>query len=192
MKVPYVHDEISHNPKAASIVLPLLFEIYKPNSILDVGCGLADWIQVANKMGVEDVVGVDGAYVNRALLKIDESRFVEKDLKEPFNLHRKFDLAICLEVAEHLPESSADNFIESIVQHTDVVLFSAAIPGQTGQNHINEQWASYWQNLFAKKGFVMLDLIRFKIWNHPDIQLWYKQNIFSEPAVIRFFRVQYS
>jgi SAM-dependent methyltransferase len=178
MAVPYIHDEITHNPEAASQVLPVLFDIYKPSSIVDVGCGLGNWIQVAKQMGITDVMGVDGSYVDRSLLKINEQEFVEKDLTQPFQLNRKFDLAISLEVAEHLPESSAASFIESITRHTDVVLFSAALPGQGGQNHINEQWPDYWQQHFKHFGFIMLDCIRPKIWKNKKIERWYRQNIF--------------
>ncbi len=177
-KTIYVHDEIVHNSGAASQVLPILFELYRPNSIIDVGCGLGNWIEVAKKLGVNDIIGVDGDYVNRSLLKISENEFVEKNLLESFDLGRKFDAAICLEVAEHLPESSADILIESLTRHADVIMFSAAIPGQGGQNHINEQWPTYWQKIFANYGFVMLDFFRPKIWNNPNIERWYRQNMF--------------
>ena len=174
----YIHDEITHNSSAAEQVLPVLFSIFKPKSILDVGCGLGNWIEVAKKMGVEEVVGVDGSYVNRTLLKIDDKEFIEKNLTKPFDLNTKFDLAICLEVAEHLPETSADTLIQSIVAHTDVVMFSAAIPGQGGQNHINEQWPTYWQELFQKYDYDMIDFFRPKIWNNTKIERWYRQNMF--------------
>jgi len=178
MKTKYIHDEIIHNSGAAEQVLPVLFSIFKPKSILDVGCGLGNWIEVAKKMGIEEVVGVDGSYVNRTLLKIDDKEFIEKDLAKPFDLNKNFDLAICLEVAEHLPETSADAMIQSIVAHADVVIFSAAIPGQGGQNHINEQWPTYWQEIFQKYDYDMIDYFRPKIWNNTKIEFWYRQNIF--------------
>lgn len=174
----YVHDEITHNSSAAEQVLPVLFEIYKPSSILDVGCGLGNWIEVAKKISGAEITGVDGDYVNRSLLKIEENEFVEKDLTKPFDLNRKFDLAICLEVAEHLPEASAEGFVKSITNHSDVIMFSAALPGQGGQHHINEQWPSYWQELFNDCGYEMIDFFRFKIWDNPKIEYWYKQNLF--------------
>ena len=176
--VIYVHDEITHNSSAAEQVLPVLFEIYKPSSILDVGCGLGNWIEVAKKISGAEIKGVDGDYVDRRLLKIEENEFVEKDLTKTFDLNRKFDLAICLEVAEHLPEASAEGFIKSITNHSDVIMFSAALPGQGGQHHINEQWPSYWQEHFNNCGFEMMDFFRFKIWNNPKIEYWYKQNLF--------------
>jgi len=178
MSVPYIHDEIVHNSGAAEQVLPVLFEIYKPQSILDVGCGLGNWIQVAKNMGVNDIKGVDGAYVNKSLLKINPDEFVEKNLTEPFDLGRKFDLTICLEVAEHLPAASADVLIQTLTNHADVILFSAALPGQGGQNHVNEQWPEYWQKIFLKYGFEMVDYFRPKIWNNHKVERWYRQNLF--------------
>ena len=177
-KPVYIHDEFIHNSSAASQVLPILFETYKPNSILDVGCGLGNWIEVAKKLSGAEIIGVDGDYVDRSLLKIDENEFVEKDLTKPFDLNRKFDLAICLEVAEHLPEVSAEGFVKSITNHSDVIMFSAALPGQGGQNHINEQWPNYWQEHFNRCGYEMIDFFRFKIWNNTKIEYWYKQNLF--------------
>jgi SAM-dependent methyltransferase len=174
----YVHDEITHNSSAAEQVLPVLFGTFKPSSIIDVGCGLGNWIEVAKRLTGAQIMGVDGDYVNRKLLKIDENEFVERDLTKPFNLDKKFDLAICLEVAEHLPETSAEGFIQSITKHADVIIFSAAVPGQGGQNHINEQWPSYWHEHFNNCGFEMIDFFRFKIWNNPKIEYWYKQNLF--------------
>jgi SAM-dependent methyltransferase len=177
-KVLYVHDEVTHNSSAAEQVLPVLFEVYQPKSIVDVGCGLGNWIEVAKKMTGSTITGVDGDYVNRSLLKINEEEFVEKDLTKPFDLNKKYDLAICLEVAEHLPESSAKGFIQSLTNHADVIMFSAALPGQGGQNHINEQWPSYWQEHFNNCGFEMIDFFRFKIWDNTKIEYWYKQNLF--------------
>ena len=177
-KAIYIHDEITHNSSAAEQVLPVLFEIYKPTTIIDVGCGLGNWIEVAKKISGAEITGVDGNYVNRTLLKIQESEFVEQDLTKPFDLNKKFDLAICLEVAEHLPKASAEGFIISLTNHSDVIMFSAALPGQGGQNHINEQWPSYWQECFENCGFEMIDFFRFKIWNNPKIEYWYKQNLF--------------
>src|SRR4051812_36224294 len=123
MSIPYVHDEIVHNSSAAQQVLPLLFEIFKPQSAVDIGCGLGNWLEVAKKMGVNEVAGIDGSYVDRSLLKIQPEEFIEWDLKQLVNLGRKYDLGICLEVAEHLPSSSAEILIQSLTSHAEVILF---------------------------------------------------------------------
>ena len=94
------------------------------------------------------------------------------------HLDQRFDLALCLEVAEHLPASSAPVLIESLVSAAPVVLFSAAVPEQGGVHHINEQWPSYWEKLFAERGLRKFDVIRPLIWNNCSIQPWYRQNLY--------------
>jgi SAM-dependent methyltransferase len=177
MEVLYLHDEVVHNFNAAKEVLPFLLNRFKPKSIVDIGCGIATWLAVAKDLGIKDIAGVDGAYVDRTLLKIKEEEFVEKDLRLPFSLNRKFDLLLCLEVAEHLPESSSDVFVHSLCQHSDIIIFSAAIPGQGGQFHLNEQWPQYWIDKFYKNDFVCEDSIRPLFWDNENIECWYRQNM---------------
>lgn len=113
-------------------------------------------------------------------LEISRNEFQKLDLNSKFSLDlkQKYDLAICLEVAEHLDKIWADNLIHQLTLASDVVLFSAAIPGQGGDNHVNEQWQSYWIHKFQNKGYVCLDIIRPQIWHHKKVMYCYKQNIF--------------
>lgn len=165
---------------AAERILGLLFEgIPSPKSAIDIGCGVGTWLSLLRAQGVENLKGVDGDWVDSDLLEIPESCFTTKDLAAiaPEQFQERYDLAISLEVAEHLPEQSAGRLIASLVQLSDFVLFSAAIPGQGGTNHLNEQWQSYWAELFAAHDYVALDLIRPYIWQSDDIPWWYRQNI---------------
>jgi SAM-dependent methyltransferase len=173
----YLHDELTHNTKAAKEIVPQIIKLIQPNSVVDVGCGIGTWLAVFEELGVKDVVGIDGDYVNRNLLHIDEQNFIPSDLKKPFHLDRKFDLVVCLEVAEHLPEEAASAFIESLVSLSDIILFSAAIPDQGGQNHLNEQWPIYWQLKFKEHKFELHDFIRSDIWFNKNVDWWYKQNM---------------
>ena len=75
------------------------------------------------------------------------------------------------------PDTSALNFIDSLCKHGDTIIFSAALPNQGGQNHLNEQWKEYWINMFAKHEFQPYDLLRPMIWNMKEVDYWYKQNI---------------
>jgi hypothetical protein len=143
---------------------------------LDVGCGDATWLSVFRKYGVEDITGIDGAYVSRELLQIPEDRFKEVDLAKPFSLGRVFDLAVCLEVAEHLHAECATGFIKSLAALAPVVLFSAAIPRQGGNHHINEQWPDYWARLFGEHGFRPVDFVRKRVWQNNAVEFWYVQN----------------
>jgi SAM-dependent methyltransferase len=177
-EVLYVHDEKVHNKRAANLVLPVLFKYYKPKSVLDVGCGIGTWLSDLHKFGIFDYLGVDGDYVNREQLKIPESKFMPFDLTTPLKIDRKFDLVISLEVAEHLPEQAADTFVKTLVSHGDVILFSAALPGQEGQNHLNEQWPRYWRAKFKKHGFEFTNFLRDEIWDNDVVEYFYRQNIF--------------
>lgn len=172
------YDAIADNSRAsAKVVLPLVREMVNPASVLDVGCGVGTWLAEWVSMGVTDVVGLDGSYIDKAQLQIDTEKFAPADLVKPFSLDRKFDLIQCLEVAEHLDAAYADVFVESMASHGDIVLFSAAIPGQRGRHHVNEQWPSYWIEKFAQFGLKAYDAIRPLIWTNRQVEVWYRQNI---------------
>src|SRR5215471_5102300 len=106
-------------------VLEMLFKLYQPQSVLDVGCGLGIWLKTASELGVPDVRGVEGAWVDPTLLEVPAERVQIRDLEKGFDLNRKFDLVICLEVAEHLSPGAAESFVGSLVRHAPVVVFSA-------------------------------------------------------------------
>ena len=146
-------------------------------SVVDVGCGTGTWLANFKNLGVPYILGYDGHLRDLSLLEISSESFIQQDLTKPFVPPQRFDLAICLEVAEHLHEQSATTLVESICSLSDFVLFSAAIPGQGGLHHLNEQWQEYWVEHFNKKGYKAFDYIRPRIWNDSKIQFWYKQNI---------------
>jgi len=161
----------------AQIVVPLVMELVRPKSVLDIGCGPGAWLKTFKENGVSVVCGIDGGYVERSTLLIDDRHFVAADLARPIKIDREYDLAVCIEVAEHLPAMNARNLIEQLTTCAPVVLFSAAIPGQGGVNHVNEQWPRYWRERFAERGWVMLDLIRPRIRSDPRIAWYIRQNI---------------
>jgi SAM-dependent methyltransferase len=173
----WLEPQEKQNHISAHKVLHLLFETYKPRSVLDVGCGLGTWLSVARELGAETVCGIEGDWLDLKQLRIEQEYVTVRDLELPFNLNRSFDLVISLEVAEHLSPAAASSFIASLIAHGDVILFSAAIPHQGGHNHINEQLPSYWANIFAGYDFIPLDFIRGRIWDDSEILLWIRQNI---------------
>ena len=171
-------DEVSQGTReSAHVVVPLVYELVRPASVLDVGCATGTWLSAWTNAGVADVLGVDGDYVDRTALEIPLGNFAPVDLQQPFSLGRRFDLVQTLEVAEHLDEERADGFVDSLVRHGDVILFSAAIPGQGGTHHVNEQWPSYWAKKFEKAGYTAYDVVRPRIWSDPRVQVWYRQNM---------------
>jgi SAM-dependent methyltransferase len=163
--------------RSAAVVVPLMLELFKVESVIDVGCGVGTWLQVFAENGVPDYLGVDGNYVDRAALRIPESRFRAADLRQGIDFGRRFDLACSLEVAEHLPPSAADSFVATLVRAAPLVLFSAAIPAQGGTAHINEQWQSYWVQRFAQHSYEAIDCVRPRIYGNSHVEWWYQQNI---------------
>jgi SAM-dependent methyltransferase len=152
-------------------------QLLNPGSVVDVGCGVGTWLEAFREAGVTDVLGIDGDYVEREILQIPVDCFRAQDLSRPFDAERKFDLAMSLEVGEHLPSDSAEDFVESLTKLSSRVLFSAAIPYQEGANHINEQWPRYWAALFRRHGYMALDCLRDRFWNNADVAWWYSQNV---------------
>jgi SAM-dependent methyltransferase len=174
----YKHIEETHNKLAASLILPAVINIVHPKSVVDVGCGTGSFLSVLKDLGFTDLLGVEGDWLDRSRLYVESEIVKTADLQKPFTHHRKFDLAICLEVAEHLEADSADTIVETLTGLSDVILFSAAIPGQGGQNHINEQWSQYWVDKFKARGYSFYDSVRMLFWNNANVDYWYKQNMF--------------
>jgi SAM-dependent methyltransferase len=165
------------NAASARIILSILFGHFRPGSVVDVGCGIGTWLAVAGELGIADTVGVEGRWLDPELSRIPPERIRTVDLESPFDLQRRFDLAISLEVGEHLSASAAAPFVESLVRHSDVVLFSAAIPLQGGDHHVNEQYPDYWRDLFHGFGYSAVDLIRPLVWGSKDVLVWLRQNV---------------
>lgn len=166
---------------SASVMLDCLFERYRPSSVVDVGCGVGTWLQVCREKGVLDVLGIDGDYVDRSRLRIPAGDFVAADVTNPFEVSAKsgggsFDLAISLEVAEHLDKAHAETFVRTLTGLSDRVLFSAAIPYQGGTSHVNENWPEYWAILFRAAGYEVVDLFRPRLWGDRRVSFWYRQN----------------
>lgn len=163
---------------SARAILPPLLRLVDARSLVEVGCGNAHWSKVARDCGVADYVVVDGPWNERSHLLVEADRFVEADLATPLALGRRFDMALCLEVAEHVAEASADTVVKSLCDASDVVVFGAAIPLQGGYGHINEQWPSWWRDRFARHGYRAFDLVRPSCWNDDTVHYWYRQNLF--------------
>ena len=169
---------------SARAVVPIVLELVEAGSLVDVGCGNGSWLSVFREHGVSEVLGVDGDWVSTDQLHIPPESFERQRLAESLSIDRHFDLAMTLEVAEHLPPQRAAGFVADLCGLAPVVFFSAAVPGQGGVHHVNEQWPGYWVELFAKHDYVAIDAIRPRIWNQPEIAWWYRQNalLFASPT----------
>lgn len=172
---PKFYRELASAQESAREILPLVFDVVKPASVIDIGCGTGNWLAIAHQLGVPEILGIDGSWVTGQLV-IPREKFLQHDLSTPLVLDRRFDLALSLEVAEHLPASWARSFVQSLCNAADIVIFSAAIPGQGGRRHLNEQWPAYWEKLFAEFGYRCYDFLRPRIWNNPRVTWHYAQN----------------
>lgn len=178
----YYNTEFYKNVESGAInsseaVLPIVEDLIKPKSVIDVGCGNGAWLHYFQKKNIK-IKGVDGDYVDKSILKIPIDCFLAHDLTKPLKLNEKYDLAMSLEVAEHLDEKYADIFIDSLTSLSDVILFSAAVPLSRSVSHVNEQWQSYWAEKFLHRDFFKIDCIRHNIWNNPLVEWWYAQDVF--------------
>ncbi len=186
-----MHSEISF--RSAKRFVDYLTRLYQPSSVIDVGCGRGYWLKAFKENGADKVVGLDGDWNSQEMMVDQSISFKEIDLNRlSLKINFIFDLAISLEVAEHLHKSSARAFVKYLTQLSDVVMFSAAYLGQGGVNHINERPHTYWAKLFKSYGYVPIDLFRPVFWGVADIDVCYQQNTFlyvkSSSALIEKLR----
>ena len=172
--------------RSARIILPSVVGLIGPSSVVDVGCGVGAWLRVCSDLGISVIRGIDGDYVPRNLLQIPEMQFSAVELHSKWPELGQFDLALCLETAEHLDPEAAEGLIANLASVSQVIVFSAAIPFQGGDDHRNEQWPDYWVAKFTKHGYVSIDCIRPSIADESSVEWWYRQNIFvaASPSAI--------
>ena len=164
--------------RSAEVLVPRIMKLVAPTSVIDLGCGLGGWLAAFRSAGVRDIRGVDGDWVRPEQLAIPAEAFVRHDLAtQPYVADRTFDLAMSIEAAEHLPAEVAPSFVQALTNLAPVVLFSAAVPGQSGEHHVNCQWPAYWSDLFTQFGYLVIDALRFEIWEDARVDWWYRQNI---------------
>jgi len=171
-------DEVADSLRAAERIVPVILAIVgEVRSVVDVGGGTGAWLSVFRRLGVEKTHLVDSAEAAADLL-IDKACFEPVDLSTGMPEPRRFDLAVCVEVAEHLPPRMARPLVDWLTAAADRVVFSAATPGQGGKGHINLQPPAFWRELFERQGFVRRDVLRAKILHDRDVPAWYRQNLF--------------
>ena len=164
---------------SATEIVPLVMALVNPASVVDVGCGAGEWLSVFRSAGVKDMLGIDGQWVPREQLHIPAAHFLSHDLgRSQLDIKRRFELAISMEVGEHLPAVEAERYISDLVALAPVVLFSAAVPFQGGVQHVNEQWPGYWVERFHACQYYCIDCIRPQVWSNEKVAFWYAQNCF--------------
>lgn len=170
------HDEITErnysNAKLATTVMTAL----QPKSVVDVGCGIGLLNSYLAKSGA-NVLGLEGNWLENEKMVLPPEHYQRVDLEEPFSLDQKFDVCCCIEVAEHLEPKRADSFVGDLCALSEVVVFSAAIGGQGGIGHKNEQWHEYWCEKFETFGYGTFDPFREKFRRDVKMLPWFQQNV---------------
>ena len=142
------------DPAATALYLRLvdsLVELRSPESVVDIGCGTGLMLRRFAEYGV-DIHGVEGsrAAIRRSGLG---ARVVRANLERGVPALGRFDLCLCVEVAEHLRSRSAPALIDGLTRLSDLVVFTAAAPGQSGVAHVNLRSREHWSSFFADHGF---------------------------------------
>ncbi|MDA8252444.1 MAG: hypothetical protein M0Z28_25200 [Rhodospirillales bacterium] len=162
---------------SAAAIADRMLALFPIRSMVEVGCATGNLPAAFAARGVADVLGLDGPNVPRDLMCLPPAQVRDWDLDRLAPLPRRFDLACALEVGEHVPPAAAGDFVRMLTAAAPVVLFGAAIPGQGGPGHVNEQRQSWWAERFARDGHVAVDCIRPALWGLPDIEWYYRQNV---------------
>lgn len=169
---------------SAKEISALLMNRYNPESVVDVGCGTGAFALEFINLGISEVIGYEGDWMRDAATLLEKSRYVFCDITTEIEIKGKFDLCLCLEVGEHLEESSARTLVTNLTSLSKRIAFSAAIPNQGGNHHVNEQWPGYWAELFAERDFYLEWDPRILIWNNSNIASCYRQNLLIYSNVI--------
>lgn len=164
--------------RSARRIVPILIKSFDFSSVVDFGCAQGGWLSVFQEQGIEEIQGIDGDWVDPQKLIIPEICFRCVDLSSyDHDPAEKYDLALCLEVAEHMEDKFSDQLIDNLAKSSDIILFSAAVPDQGGQHHVNERPPEYWKEKFHARGFEQQDWLRPHFWGDQEIAWWYRQNI---------------
>jgi SAM-dependent methyltransferase len=168
--------QVDGSVRSARLILARLFEVFRPQSVADFGCGRGSWLAASESLGASKLHGFDGPWVEPGRLLSKQIVFTPVDMGGEIELPTRYDLAISVEVAEHLPAGRAAAFVRTLCRAADVVVFGAAIPYQQGVGHINEQPPSYWIRLFEDNGYDLYDIFREHAWQNSEVAWWYAQN----------------
>lgn len=175
----FYDSQILGSLQSAQAYLYFLFSLWGvPACVVDVGCGRGAWLATCRDFGVARTVGIDGNWNSQEAMLDPRIEFYPADLETTLPVNGPFDLAISLEVAEHLQPAASDDFVASLCRLSDAVLFGAAFTGQPGVNHINTRPHSFWAAKFATRGYEMFDLFRPVFWNDDRVEPCYRQNTF--------------
>lgn len=161
--------------KSAPIIAADLIEAIHPRSVVDVGCGTGQLLMAFRDQQVPGR-GLEFAPAGIKICKsrgLDVQRF---DIEHDQPVDWRADLVVSTEVAEHLPPHAADRYVDLLCGIAATVFITAAIPGSTGTDHVNEQPNSYWIEKFSRRGYQFMEDQSHRWrreWKAKNVQDWY-------------------
>lgn len=167
--------------RSAGTIADTIMEDLRVRSVVDVGCGTGALLEALRDRGCE-VWGLEGSEVALEYCRARRLRVTKFDLeRDTLTDHPTYDAAVSMEVGEHLPQGAADRLVQCLTRLSDVVIFTAAPPGQAGLSHVNMQPPSYWIAKFRKRGYEhaaeMSDRWRERWKAAGDVELCYHRNL---------------
>jgi 2-polyprenyl-3-methyl-5-hydroxy-6-metoxy-1,4-benzoquinol methylase len=115
----------------ADALARIAFDYFRPESVVDVGCGVDTLLRHMKERGAQRILGIEGPWAQHELLVIEPHELIIRELSGDVQIDgAPFDLACSLEVAEHLPPEREAGFVKLLCSLSDVVVFAAAVPGR--------------------------------------------------------------
>lgn len=151
---------------------------YDPESVIDFGCAIGNHLEPFYE-DERRIQGVEGN-VNALQHAVVPSMHIDHhDLREPYETDEKYDVALCFEVAEHIPKTHAETLVDTLSGAGDTVVMTAATPGQQGTHHVNLQPRSYWRERFERRGMTYDDDAVSALREEMDVTktTWIPQNL---------------
>jgi SAM-dependent methyltransferase len=167
--------------QAAPAIADAVISEFHPRRVLDVGCGSGAILAEFAARGVE-VTGLDNSEAALAFCSKRGLSVQKFDLESQLEVALMGDVALSTEVAEHLPASVADRYVDFLCKSAPVIVITAATPGQGGTGHVNEQPHEYWIRKFEARGFDHLHDVtqRFReAWAARHVASWYARNVMA-------------
>jgi len=182
MTIPYdrafYEEQFDGSLASARVLVGLMTTWFQPDSVLDIGCGRGAWLKAWHEQGVRKLVGVDGPWNDGADMVEPAIEFRATNLEQPLTGTVSFDLAMSIEVVEHLSPEAGVSVVDSLTGTASVVMFSAAFSGQGGVHHVHERYHSHWGMLFRERGFSCFDAFRPRVWTDQRVAPWHRANVF--------------
>jgi SAM-dependent methyltransferase len=166
---------------SSRIIAETVVRQFAPASMIDVGCGSGALLQAFREQGVVRMLGLEYSPSGLAWCRKRNLNVRPFDLKAVSTEHLgSFDVVCSLEVGEHLPAHLADQYVDFLCSLGQVVVFSAAVPGQGGTDHINEQPHEYWRDKITAHGLTFDTSTTESwraAWKTTDVAWYYAQNV---------------